>query len=47
MNNEELQFYKEENAGIAPVPGEPGNNALCIPARQESGPGIVSPGVWL
>lgn len=39
--NGELQFYKEENAEIAPVPGEPGNNALRITARQESGPGIV------
>lgn len=39
--NGELQFYKEENVEIAPVPGEPGNNALRITARQESGPGIV------
>lgn len=39
--NGELQFYQEENADIAPVPGEPGNNALRITARQESGPGIV------
>ena len=39
--NGELQFYKEENAEIAPVPGEPGNNALRITAKQESGPGIV------
>lgn len=39
--NGELQFYKEENAVIAPVPGEPGNTALRITARQESGPGIT------
>jgi beta-glucanase (GH16 family) len=39
--NGELQFYKEENAEIAEIPGEPGNNALRITAKQESGPGIV------
>jgi beta-glucanase (GH16 family) len=39
--NGELQFYKEENVDIAAIPGEPGNNALRITARQESGPGIV------
>lgn len=39
--NGELQFYRNENVDIAPVPGEPGNLALRIVARQESGPGIV------
>jgi beta-glucanase (GH16 family) len=39
--NGELEFYKAENVAIADVPGEPGNNALRITAKQESGPGIV------
>ena len=39
--NGELEFYKNENVDIADVPGEPGNKALRIIARQESGPGIV------
>ncbi len=39
--NGELEFYKEENVDIAAIPGEPGNNALRITARMESGPGIV------
>jgi len=39
--NGELQFYKAANVTIAQVPGDPGNNALCITARQESGPDIV------
>lgn len=39
--NGELQYYAEGNVGIAPVPGEPGNTALSIVARRESGPGIV------
>jgi beta-glucanase (GH16 family) len=39
--NGELEYYKNENVDIAGVPGEPGNNALRIVARQESGPGIV------
>jgi beta-glucanase (GH16 family) len=39
--NGELQFYKEENVDIAAVPGEPGNNALRITTKLESGPGIV------
>lgn len=39
--NGELQYYRAENVSIAPVPNEPGNNALLITARQESGPGIV------
>ena len=39
--NGELEFYKEENVEIAAIPGESGNTALRITARQESGPGIV------
>jgi beta-glucanase (GH16 family) len=39
--NGELEFYRAENVDIAPVPGEPGNTALRITARAESGPGIV------
>ncbi|MCC6651242.1 MAG: T9SS type A sorting domain-containing protein [Candidatus Eisenbacteria bacterium] len=39
--NGELEFYRNENVDIAPVPGEAGNNALRIIARNESGPGIV------
>jgi beta-glucanase (GH16 family) len=39
--NGELEFYKEENVEIVEVPGDPGNNALHITAKQESGPDIV------
>lgn len=39
--NGELEFYQEDNVEIAETPGEPGNYALKITARQESGPGIV------
>tara|TARA_B100001123_G_C15268161_1_gene1009240 strand:- start:230 stop:1873 length:1644 start_codon:yes stop_codon:yes gene_type:complete len=39
--NGELEFYQEENVEITEVPGETGNNALDIIAREESGPGIV------
>ena len=39
--NGELQFYHEGNVEITEVPGEPGNNALHITAREESGPDIV------
>ncbi len=39
--NGELEFYRNENVDIADVPGEPGNKALRIVAKQESGPGIV------
>lgn len=39
--NGELEFYRNENVDVADVPGEPGNKALRIVARQESGPGIV------
>ncbi len=39
--NGELQYYKEENINIVEVPGETGNNAVQITAKQESGPGIT------
>jgi beta-glucanase (GH16 family) len=39
--NGELQYYSANNVDIATVPGEVGNTALRITARQESGPGIV------
>ena len=39
--NGELQYFSEDNVDIVTVPGEPGNTALRITARQESGPGIV------
>ncbi len=39
--NGELEFYAENNVDIAEIPGETGNMALRITARQESGPGIV------
>ncbi|MBK9474397.1 MAG: T9SS type A sorting domain-containing protein [bacterium] len=39
--NGELEFYRNENVDIADVPGEPGNKALRIVAKQEGGPGIV------
>ncbi len=39
--NGELEFYKAENVDIADVPGEPGNKAVRIIAKNESGPGIV------
>ena len=39
--NGELQYYSEDNVDIAEIPGDPGNMALRITARQESGPGIV------
>lgn len=39
--NGELQYYLDDNVSIDPVPGEPGNNALHIVAKQETGPGIV------
>ena len=39
--NGELEFYKEENVEIAEIPGEPGNSALRITAKEESGPDIV------
>jgi beta-glucanase (GH16 family) len=39
--NGELEFYKEHNVAISEIPGEPGNNALHITAKQETGPDIV------
>jgi beta-glucanase (GH16 family) len=39
--NGELEFYRNENVDVADVPGEPGNKALRLVAKQESGPGIV------
>lgn len=39
--NGELQYYSEDNVDIAAVPGEAGNTALRITAKNESGPGIV------
>ena len=39
--NGELEFYKEENVSISPIPGEEGNNALHIVARNESGSEII------
>jgi beta-glucanase (GH16 family) len=39
--NGELEFYQAANVEISPIPSEPGNNALHITARQESGPTIV------
>ena len=39
--NGELEYYQGSNVSIADVPGEPGNKALRIVARAESGAGIV------
>lgn len=39
--NGELQYYHQDNVSIADVPGEPGNKALRIIAKQQSGAGIV------
>jgi beta-glucanase (GH16 family) len=39
--NGELEYYKEDNVDIAAIPGDPGNTALHITAKQESGLGIV------
>ncbi len=39
--NGELEYYHENNVEIAEIPGEVGNNALHITAKQESGAGIV------
>jgi len=39
--NGELEFYKEENVDIVSIPDDPGNSALRITAKHESGPGIV------
>ena len=42
--NGELEFYQNENVDIAAVPGEPGNKALRIIAKQESGPASSTSG---
>ncbi len=34
--NQELQWYAENNVSIQEIPGEPGNNALVLEARDES-----------
>ncbi len=39
--NGELEFYHQDNVDIAAVPGEPGNTALRLTARQQTGPDIV------
>lgn len=39
--NGELEYYQAANVTISAIPEEPGNNALRITARQESGPNIV------
>jgi len=39
--NGELQYYHENNVEVASIPGEPGNNALHITARQETDPEFV------
>jgi beta-glucanase (GH16 family) len=39
--NGELEFYKPDNAVISEIPGEPGNHALHITAKEETGPDIV------
>jgi len=39
--NGELEYYSEDNVDISEIPGETGNTALRITAREESGPGIV------
>ena len=39
--NGELEYYQEDNVDIAGIPDEPGNNALHITARMESGPDIT------
>lgn len=39
--NGELEYYHYDNVEIAEIPGEAGNMALLITAREESGPGIV------
>ena len=39
--NGELEFYKPDNVTIDEIPGEPGNNALHLVAKEETGPDIV------
>ncbi|MCP5007257.1 MAG: glycoside hydrolase family 16 protein, partial [Planctomycetes bacterium] len=37
--NGELEYYQEQNVEITAIPGDPGNNALHITAREETVPG--------
>ena len=37
--NQELQWYSEDNVSIAPIPGESGNNALVLEARNQASNG--------
>jgi beta-glucanase (GH16 family) len=39
--NGELEYYSPNNVEIAEIPGETGNNAVKITARNETGPNIV------
>ena len=39
--NGELQFYSSQNVSITEIPGEAGNNAVKITAKNESGSSIV------
>ncbi len=39
--NGELEFYKPDNVNIMEMPDEPGNNALLIETKEETGPDIV------
>ncbi|HNT52276.1 MAG TPA: hypothetical protein PKH19_02660, partial [Candidatus Syntrophosphaera sp.] len=39
--NGELEYYQAANVTVSELAGEPGNNALRITARQETGPQIV------
>ncbi|MCF8413705.1 MAG: T9SS type A sorting domain-containing protein [Melioribacteraceae bacterium] len=39
--NGELEYYRKENVKISEIPGESGNFALQITAKNESGPGIT------
>ncbi len=39
--NGELEYYQEDNVDIVEILGQPGNNALKITARNESGAGIT------
>ena len=39
--NGELQYYSSDNVLISEIPNEPGNNALHIIGKEESGSGIV------
>ena len=41
LGNGELQFYSSQNVSITEIPGEVGNNAVKITAKNESGSSIV------